>query len=149
MVRLNVSRESTVEEAVNELLMSGTALDAQPNYLYSVDDSMTPGQIALRAMQENSTADDASDPSGDGSKGGDAIDAEATDVVAGQDDASEDELMALVDESEGLDAVDGEGHVSPDNVGDKDLLANGGGADDIDDTSGADNTNAPDDKDGV
>jgi hypothetical protein len=51
MVRLNVSRESTVEEAVNELLMSGTALDAQPNYLYSVDDSMTPGQIALRAMQ--------------------------------------------------------------------------------------------------
>jgi hypothetical protein len=51
VVQLNVRQGFTVEDAVNELLVSGIALDAQPNYLYCVDDRMTPGQIALCAMQ--------------------------------------------------------------------------------------------------
>jgi hypothetical protein len=145
MVRLNVSRESTVGEAVNELLMSGTALDAQPNYLYSVDDSMTPGQIALCAMQEKGAVDDASNLFEDGSKGDIATDAATAGVLTDQDDTGEDGSMTLAEGPEGLDAVDGEGHESSDGADHGSGAGEDNGADDIDGHGSSDNAGSVDD----
>ena len=128
LVRLNVVQGSTVEEAVNELLVTGVARDAQPDYVFSMEESTAPRQGALWAMQDQGVAADSTDatnadavaleedtPAEDDAATVDATSAEPSDsaptgtdadVKATSGDASERAEPELVDIDEALNGAD-------------------------------------------
>ncbi|MBO7674532.1 MAG: S8 family serine peptidase, partial [Atopobiaceae bacterium] len=123
VVRLTVAPGSTVEEAVNELLVSGVMEGAQPDYLFGLDDDVvTPEHAAVREEEGDVAAEEEASV-GDAAKDDATEDELATDDAADKaDEAAQadpepvdepadepgDEALELVDD-EAVDLVDKDG----------------------------------------
>ncbi len=93
-VRLNVTQGFTVEDAVNELLLTGVTKGAQPDFVYYAED-MAPEQAISDALGEDEPMVELSEPAQDEAAGLELVekDSEAGDVEAeGEDDGLVDEV---------------------------------------------------------